>query len=164
MVGEMRHQKRMREKFIHWNHHDKKIWKTLVCDVWNRCFDLIKSHYTVTSATADRTNIHCMQRPKLYMRVDRRDHLTWCVLKIRFFWVFLFYIYIYIYIYIFYIYIYILIYIYFIYIYIYIYINIYLYIYIYKYIYLYKINSVGVRLPDDPIRWNFSRFPTRDLS
>ena len=34
----------------------------------------------------------------------------------------------------------------------------------------YKINlnliyRVGIRLPDDPLRWNFSRkFPTRDLS
>ena len=28
-----------------------------------------------------------------------------------------------------------------------------------------NLNRVGVRLPDDPIRWNFSRrFPTRDLS
>ena len=61
--------------------------------------------------------------------------------------------------------------------------DIYIYIYIYIYIFFYYVNFklsrflvnikmvfsplllVGAKLPDDPLRWNFSRrIPTRDLS
>ena len=53
------------------NYHDKKIWQTPTCDIRRteqlfRLYSALSAVHTVISTTGDRTNNHCMQKPKLY--------------------------------------------------------------------------------------------------